>query len=345
MEIIIAVAVMAILASAVGPMVYRQLQNAKAEATRRELEAIRSALEEYHDDTGTLPGDLAALVADDGRPGWTGPYLGSDWNDPVNQVNRDAFERAYTYVLNPTVVPAGSADLIVASAGINRSLDLPSGNTWNLGNISQVDDIVVHISASRLNRGKQEDTLAELEALAEAARNYYRAGSSFPGNLNLLAGSYLDTGFRNDSFTDEWNSPYRASISGSGQNARLRIWSPGPDRSNDNGGGDDLMLEINASAIEAGMNNQNNNNENEGTQSETTREVLTLQAALDANPNVNVGSSIDRRDLRRLGLSNDYQKDEWDKSYRVNRQRQIYSSGPDRDRRTTDDNIPQGVGG
>ncbi len=340
MEIVIAIAIVGILAGAIGPLAFRQIQKAKEEATRRELDSICAAIGEYHDDTGALPASLTALVADDGRAGWEGPYLGSDWNDPVAQVTRDAFERNYSYVLSPNVLPAGSADLIIASAGVNHSIDLQSGNSWNLANISQVDDIVVHISASRLNRDKQRETVTELEALAEAARNYYRDNSSFPPDLSSLSGSHIDTGFNNDSFVDEWRSDYHSSIQGSGENAVLNIWSSGPDRQNDSGGGDDLELEINASAIETGQ----GSGEEEEELSETEREVRDIQDALDANPHLNIRGSIGQRDLQLLGLGNNYRRDEWDRSYRVTSERQAFSSGPDRNRRTHDDNIPQGVG-
>ncbi len=350
MEVVIAIAVMAVLAGAVGPLVFRQLQRAKEEATRQELETIRDAVEEYHSDTGTLPAQLASLVSDDGQGGWAGPYLGSDWSDPVYQVTVDAFEKAYSYVLNPTVLPAGSADLIIASSGINRSLDLPNGSTWNLSNIGDVDDIVVHISATRLNREKRRDTVTELEALAAAARNYYRDNDAFPGNLSALAGTYIDTGYRNDAFGDEWTSTYESSIAGSGENAVLSIWSRGPDRQDDDGADDDLLLQVNASAINSGNSNDDDDDddeeeEEEEEQSETEREVDTLQAALDANPQVRVGSSISGSVLRHLGLSDNYRKDEWNTTYRVTRDRQVYSCGPDRNRRTTNDNIPNGVGG
>lgn len=252
-EIVVAIAILGILAGAVGPLVFRQLEAAREEATRRELAAIEDAIEDYHEDTGRFPADLAGLVGDDGRTGWSGPYLGADWNDPVAQVSNDGFERAYTYVLNPNVVPSGSADLIVASAGLNQSLDLPSGGTWDLNDIANVDDIVVHISGRRLNRDKERATQAELEALAEAARNHYRATSAFPAALTDLAGDYLDTGLRNDALRDEWQTDYLASIQGAGATAVLRIWSAGPDHEDDDGGDDDLELQVNAAAIEAAM--------------------------------------------------------------------------------------------
>lgn len=342
MEIVIAVAVMAVLAGAVGPMVFRQLQRAKEEATRQELASIRDAIEEYHSDTGTLPAQLASLVSDDGRTGWAGPYLGSDWADPVYQVTVDAFERAYSYVLNPNVLPAGSADLIVASAGLNRSLDLPSGSTWNLANINDVDDIVVHISSTRLNRDKRRDTLEEVEALAAAARNYYRDNSAFPAAIGDLAGSYIDTGYRNDAFTDEWTTGYQSSIAGAGATAVLSIWSFGPDRQDDGGTNDDMLLQINASAIEASESGEGG--EEAEPQTESERETGSLQSALDANPGLRVGTRINNRILRALGLGEEYLKDEWNRTYYVNGERQVYSSGADRNRRTTDDNIPTGVG-
>ncbi len=249
MEIIIAVAVMAILAGTIAPLAFRQLEAAKEEATRRELQAIQDAVTEYHGDTGRLPITLAGLVSDDGRAGWTGPYLGADWNDPVNQVSRDAFELDYTYALNPTVIPAGAADLIIASGGLNRSIDLLSGGSWDLSAISSVDDIVMHLSATRLNRDKQRETLRELESLAESSRRYWTDNSAFPANLSLLMGTYHDPGYLDESFDDEWGNAYLSHIQAAGVDFILYLWSTGPNHTDESGGGDDLLLSVYSSAI------------------------------------------------------------------------------------------------
>ncbi len=339
-EIILAVAVVAILAGAIAPLAFRQLQAAKEEATRRELVSIQAAITEYHDDTGCLPDSLAGLVGDDGRAGWAGPYLGSDWNDPVSQVSRDAFELDYAYDLNPTVLPAGAADLIVASGGLNRGIDLLSGGSWDLSAIADVDDIVMHISATRLNRDKWLETLAELEAMAEAARWYYLDTGAFPGDIALLSGDYLDPGFEGDNFSDDWNVGYLSLIETDGSDSILHVWSAGPDRVDDNGGNDDMVIDIYSTVLD--------NQQTAGELGTTEPEILTIQAAIDANPGLSLsgpwqGSNGIRADL---GLDNSYDKDEWNRNYNVNVGiRQAYSSGPDHDANTAGDNIPLGVTG
>ena len=86
--------------------------------------------------------------------------------------------------------------------------------------------------------------------LAAGARRHYQDHSSFPAQLADLSGSYVDPGFANDSFEDDWRQAYRSRVEAVGGGAsRLIVWSLGPNHTNENGAGDDLALEVNSSAI------------------------------------------------------------------------------------------------
>ncbi len=337
MEVIIAVAIVSIMAGALAPVIYHEINMARSAATSRELDLLKDGLLDFYEDTGRFPAEaegLAALVTDPGVTGWRGPYIGSGQDDPLTAAVTDPFGRAYLYDLDPTVDPVNSANLVVASMGIDRVQDMPDqAQTWILSHISDHDDIVCFISANPLNREKIDKVLEELDALADAARVYYRTLGSFPDPLSTLQDDYIDSGYQNDAFVDSWNNNYLTQIL-SGSAPVLQMWSIGPDRQNDGGAADDLLIEINSAVLD---NEQSSQNETEG-------EVQVIQNAIDADPGVNLNGSWHSVRIR-LGLSAEYETDEWGAPYHVKvAERVIFSSGPDMDENTTSDNIPQGMG-
>lgn len=253
LEVVIAIAIMGILIGAIAPVAHRQLLAAREEATRQELDRLRGALAAYYEDVGGYPGEalgLAALVGAAGPAGWQGPYLEPGDEDPATAVAQDAFGQAYVYDLAPSVQPAGAADLIVASPGANRRLDLRPGGTWNLANAAAVDDIVLALAAAPLDREKRLASLGELETLAAGARRHYQDHGSFPAQLADLSGSYVDPGFAGDGFADDWRQAYRSRIEAvGGGESRLVLWSTGPNHTDESGAGDDISLEVNSSAV------------------------------------------------------------------------------------------------
>ncbi|MFH1842647.1 MAG: type II secretion system protein GspG [bacterium] len=252
MEIIIAVAIVAIMAGALTPVIFHQINQARSEATTKELYGIKEGLLDFYEDIGRFPSEaegLSALVADPGLTNWRGPYLGSGQQEPVTAVTTDAFGETYVYDLNPAVNPGGAADCIVSSFGVDRNQDMPdAGVVWVLANLENYDDHVCLVSASPLNRDKEDETADELDALADAAREYYTDLGFFPADLTDMLGGYLDGGYNNDAFEDGWKSNYLSTITGGGTPV-LRIWSPGPDQQDDSGGDDDLLQEINSASL------------------------------------------------------------------------------------------------
>lgn len=68
----------------------------REDRTSRELYALRTALDQFHEATGRYPTSeegLKALVVDPGVPGWNGHY--------VNVVKPDAWRTPYHYALTP----------------------------------------------------------------------------------------------------------------------------------------------------------------------------------------------------------------------------------------------------
>jgi general secretion pathway protein G len=96
-EILVVIAVIAILASLVTPMVFRNVGDARISATRAQIEIFGLALDGYRLDNDSYPSTTQGLdalrQAPTGEPAarnWRGPYLKKD-------VPRDAFGRPYVY--------------------------------------------------------------------------------------------------------------------------------------------------------------------------------------------------------------------------------------------------------
>jgi len=87
-EILVVIAIIALIVSLVGPRVLNYLAESKVKAARIQIQSFGSALDLFNLDTGRYPttGEgLAALVQSPGTiPAWNGPYLkgGLVPNDP-----------------------------------------------------------------------------------------------------------------------------------------------------------------------------------------------------------------------------------------------------------------------
>ncbi|MEX0848689.1 MAG: type II secretion system protein GspG [Candidatus Dependentiae bacterium] len=95
MEILIAIAIVAIVTITVGPALLRQAFRGKRDATKVRLQGVKSSVQQYHMDNNSYPEKLRDLVkkpADAKR--WDGPYL--------EQEPRDAWDRRFNYKRTPS---------------------------------------------------------------------------------------------------------------------------------------------------------------------------------------------------------------------------------------------------
>jgi hypothetical protein len=201
--------------------------------------------------------------------------------------------------------------------------------SWDLN--LDTDDLITIISTAAIDRNKRNDVRHELENIATACSYYYQDNTAFPSALTELEGEYMDAGFEDDALEDAWNRDYRT-IEYSGSSPTLRVYSYGPDGQDDQGADDDLSIIV--SSIPAGR--------------RTTRQELDIaQSVLNTYSELElVGSWVGSGGIReQLGLTETFDLDGWGNSYGVIvSSRIIYSSGPDGDAGTTEDNIPRGVG-
>jgi general secretion pathway protein G len=331
-EVIVAVAIVAVLAGAITPMVFRELMQAREEATLRELAALESGLVAFYEDTGRLPTadeGLAALAADPGVGRWQGPYVASDRGDPVQEVTTDAFGTAYVYDPEPTTDPADAAAAVLVSAGSDGTVTCGRpGATWTLA--PDGDDLIRPVALAPVARGQHRDCEAELAALAGAASAYWADHAAFPARLTDLSGQYLDAGVEDAALRDPWHQPYALTVLGGGTAApRLQIRSLGPDRTDQAGAGDDLAVEV--SSIPPGRRT-------------TLWKLEIAQTALNNNPTLALTGNW-AADRAALGLAPAFQTDGWGRPFAVQvTSRAVYSAGPDGNAALAGDNLPAGVG-
>lgn len=117
-ELLVVVAIIAVLVSYVGPHYLAQLGKSETGAARAQIDAFEKALEHYRIDMGKFPSTeqgLAALVRQPaGEARWVGPYLKKD-------IPLDPWGRAYEY----RAPGAGGKDFEILSRGRDGA---PSGN-------------------------------------------------------------------------------------------------------------------------------------------------------------------------------------------------------------------------
>jgi general secretion pathway protein G len=110
-ELLVVITVIAILAGLVGPMVFRNVGDAKVSAARAQIELLALALDQYRLDNDFYPSTTQGLAALRERPGgepaarnWRGPYL-------RKAIPLDPWGRPYAYK-SPGDVNVESYDLL-----------------------------------------------------------------------------------------------------------------------------------------------------------------------------------------------------------------------------------------
>jgi general secretion pathway protein G len=196
-EIMVVLAILAIVAGAAVPLVGKNVTRGKIAETRAELAAFPAAVSAYFEDTGALPptfDDLQQNLA--GASGWAGPYLLAMLSanaSTTTSLEQDAWSRDYV------VAVTGASSLTVTSHG-------PDGATGGGDDIAQAVDVTPV---------RRAQTLAELKTI-NAAIGAYNAlnlpGSPLPSDYpsilsTLVTGGYLPGG-TSAYDTDGWGSAY-----------------------------------------------------------------------------------------------------------------------------------------
>ena len=93
-ELLVVMAIIALLAALVAPKVFPKLGKGKTAAAKAQVEMLGQALDQYRLDTGHYPTTSQGLQSLNTNPGvdkWDGPYL------KKNLIPQDPWGRAYNY--------------------------------------------------------------------------------------------------------------------------------------------------------------------------------------------------------------------------------------------------------
>jgi general secretion pathway protein G len=138
-ELIVVIAIIAVLGAVIAPNAFKSIEKAKLSATAEDLNSIKTAASAYFTDTSAWPANAAAFTANGGAvAGWDGPYLdkwpaGGRWPGSV-----------YTWTVSSTQLfgPAPNAaeryiTVTALAAGVAAKLDnqMDSGTTGTTGRV------------------------------------------------------------------------------------------------------------------------------------------------------------------------------------------------------------------
>ena len=330
MGVLVTVAVIAILAGVLGPMIFRQMMEARVQETRQQMLALEEGLLRYFDDTGQFPSEvegLAALATDPGIAGWQGPYLTGDRHFPVAEITADGFGETYAYDLNPNTNPAGTTELLLVSGGSDNSIGCGAVNDiWNINDPG--NDILVFIDSDVSNREKIIAAQAEMQTLGDAAKKYFQDHAAFPMALADLSSTYQDGGFAGSAFVDPWLGSYVPEVDDTARPPTMTITSWGPNRGDDGGAGDDIVQSVDS--VVPGRRS-------------TYHLIRIAQTQVDASAATALSGDWDT-DRPNFNLMPAFGSDGWGNPFEVAvSTRTVLSAGPDGDYFTPEDNIPPGV--
>ncbi len=152
-EIVIAVAILAILAGIAIPVASKAFDSKARRSTRTELEELADSAAEYFRDTFQFPTKALDLLADPGVAGWRGPYVLSTQDEDfmgTTDYDMDAWRQAYQFAT------VGDSKLEIASSGGD-------------GAFGDENDLEVELDATPIRR---EVTLDQLDTINQAIALY-----------------------------------------------------------------------------------------------------------------------------------------------------------------------------
>ena len=141
MEILIVLAIMAVIASLVGPSLFNQLDKSKITAAKTQIKTLESSLTTLRLEIGRFPTEaegLSMLVAPPSDPAtrdvWRGPYLD-------DEIPLDPWGNAYRYAIPPSTFEGMSVKPVIYSLGQDNK---PGGEGMD-ADIGRVNEIAENL--------------------------------------------------------------------------------------------------------------------------------------------------------------------------------------------------------
>jgi len=196
-ELIVSLSIMTILVGFSVPVIATEVKRQKVKAEKVELNAIKTAVVEYFDDTFTFPSSLGELVVNgDGVSGWAGPYYSpslSLYGSGGSTATEDEWGTTYN------MAAGGLSSRVVTSAGPDHA--------FGTG-----DDIAVTADVTSVRR---KTTIEELEVINNAIVAYnvtYLSSNPLLPNYTTILSRLKATGYLPNGDTtydqDGWNLAY-----------------------------------------------------------------------------------------------------------------------------------------
>lgn len=204
-EVVLVLAVLAVIAGMMAPYAVKEIEASRREATQREMGAIEDGLLAHYRDCGRLPGEKTGLVAlakdAEGLSDWGGPYVGGSGDIEVG-ITQDAWGEPYTYVLDPELKESATTlDYLVLSPGADRSLGSKlAGGKWTL---DTAGDLILRGLTQSVDLSwetRVEECLTEYE---DGLGQYYLDVGAFPSGSDSVALAALVTAIGTG-----WSGPY-----------------------------------------------------------------------------------------------------------------------------------------
>jgi len=121
-ELVIVMAIIALLAALVGPQLFGKLEDSKVKSTKAQIELLATALDSFRLDVGRYPAQDESLKVLVEKPAtlsvWNGPYL------KKRDLPKDAWGHDFIYAVPPT---KGGQDYDLYSLGASGKADDPNG--------------------------------------------------------------------------------------------------------------------------------------------------------------------------------------------------------------------------
>ena len=177
-ELIVAVAILAVLAGAAIPVTAKVLTAKARNATTAELALLSDAAAAHFEDTNRLPSATADLIVDSGLSGWSGPYLPGVVTDQISGLSGyqvDAWSRAYRVSVSGDVLTFVSA-----------AQDADFGTA---------DDITLDLNVQWIRRQETRRRLAVLNQAILLYNGQYQATAPLPAGWPAALGQLVLRGF------------------------------------------------------------------------------------------------------------------------------------------------------
>ncbi len=107
MEMVVVVAILALLGGIATPMFLNNLNKARVQTAKTQIQMFEQGILSFQIDTGKLPKSLDDLIKTSGEKKWNGPYM-----DKVKEVPKDPWGNAYVYS-----APGSHGDFDIISYG------------------------------------------------------------------------------------------------------------------------------------------------------------------------------------------------------------------------------------